>query len=208
MLKLFVVDDHPLVIRSLSRIMEDLNAEVVGSAGTGREFLKTIRKSKPDVIVLDYYLPDINGDKVLEELNKFCTIPVLVLTGQPTIELCRLVFACGAKGFISKSVQPEEIRDAAQIIKEGGRYVDPGIASGLALDHLSDRQRSPVPLLSPRGKQILLLLKKGIKSNKIAEKLRISPKTVSAHKDHILKKLQIKSLAELIHIDMDGNLID
>ncbi|MDD5090384.1 MAG: response regulator transcription factor [Candidatus Wallbacteria bacterium] len=191
MLSLFFVDDHPAVIRSMARVMEeDLGVKVIGIAFDGHEFLKAIRTAEPDVIVLDYFLPDMNGDKVLEELAKFCTVPVLILTGQPTLELCRQVLSRGARGFISKTAELEEICFAAQTLNHGGCYIPPEYAAMFT--------ETPEEKLTEREHQIQELMLNGMNYQKIAAKLSISVKTVYAHKEHIFKKNRVSNIVELV----------
>ncbi|MDD5091025.1 MAG: response regulator transcription factor [Candidatus Wallbacteria bacterium] len=201
MLNLFIVDDHPLVVRSMCRVMEaDFEVRIVGTATDGINFLRDITTTSPDVIVLDYYLPDMNADKVLVELRKFCRIPVLVLTGAPSSDMCREVFSHGADGYISKSAELEEICSAAQTLKDGGRYIDPRIAEGMALDSLLKENRSPVAHLTPREQEVLDLLQDGWKYTRIAEKLGLRVQTVCVYRDRILKKMKLESADELIRI--------
>lgn len=204
-LGVLLVDDHPIVRKGLkSLVSEQGDMEVVGEAGCGSDALLQLKDLRPDVIVLDITLPDINGIQVIERIKQSCLeVKVLVLTMHESSGYLRQVFQIGAAGYLLKRTAGDELIHAIRVVASGGAYLDPTLAGRMVnalVQNLPQKEKEAAPKskLSEREKEVLHLLALGFSNKEIASQLSLSSKTIETYKARLIEKLGLTSRAELV----------
>lgn len=209
-IKLFLVDDHLVLRQALSKALtEEHRYEVVGHAGDGQELLSQLLSCSPDVIVLDYALPKSNCVEMMEALRHMgCKAPVLILSAVENSSSIRAALKAGARGFVPKQAGLSEMQFAIDAIVDGGTYLSPSVTNRLmSADSAQQEAASAVGTLSHREREIMILISSGKKNREIGGMLHISTRTVDTHRSNILKKLGVKSNAELVRIAIAEGMI-
>ena len=208
--KVLVADDHAIVREGLKQILSLKDGReqfAVGEASSGDEVLQQVQNSHWDILLLDISLPDRSGLDVLKQIRtSYPALPVLVLTMHAEQQYAVRVLRAGAAGFLTKQSAPEELITAIHRIARGKKYLNPALAARIAFDSID----TDAPLhqsLSDREFQILHLLASGMAISAIARKLCISVKTVSTHRTRALKKMQMKTNAEMIQYALRYSLV-
>jgi two-component system invasion response regulator UvrY len=212
MIKVLLVDDHRLVREGIRSLLEETapaeKIEVIGSASTGEEAMQLMEKDTPDIVLLDLKLPGLPGDEVMRHLLAlYPKIKVIILTATTSGPIAKKILGDGASGFVSKDSGLPEVIKAIHAVMEGERYVSSEVAQQLALSNLGG-QDQVIEQLSSRELQILQLIADGLKNQQIAERLSLSPKTISTYKKRMTAKLHAKSTVELLRIAIQYGLVD
>jgi len=208
MIKVIIVDDHPVVRRGLKQIIEDEpDMEIAGEAKNAGECFSLVRKMECSLVLLDISLPDKSGFDVLKQLQyELPRLPVLILSVHPEDQYAVRFIKAGASGYLMKEGAPEELVKAIRKVHAGGKYVSASLAEKLA-SHLDTSDKPPHENLSDREFQILCLIAKGESLKGIADELCISEKTVSTYRARILEKMKMSTNSDLIRYAMDHHLI-
>ena len=199
MIKVILVDDHTLILRGLRELLNDApGISVVGEAMDYGSLRILVRDQQPDVVVLDINLPGRSGLEVLASLNEMDTPPRVLMLSQFAADQYGLrALRAGAMGYLNKSCDPSLIVDAVREIAAGRTYVTGDLAH-LLLEAVTGKSRGSLhETLSEREMQVLLLIAAGKRLSVIAERLVLSPKTVSVYRARIMEKLSLKSNAEV-----------
>lgn len=204
---ILLADDHQIVRQGLRLLLEREGFEVVGEAVDGHEALELAARLKPDVAVLDFMMPRLNGlDAAAQIQGQSPRTKTVLLTmyteGQYVLE----AFRHGLSGYVIKTQAAGDLVQAIREILRNAMYVSP-IVSRTVVQGLLSRSELPEEPLTPREREVLQLVAEGHSNKGIAERLFISPKTVEAHKEHIVRKLGIRGSAELIHYAIRKGLI-
>jgi two-component system response regulator NreC len=201
-IRILLADDHGLLregLRALFRREDDF--EIVGEAEDGWEALRLAEFHKPDVLVLDVTLPELNGIEVTRRIVETCPeVKVLCLSDHIRRTYITEMLCAGAFGYLSKSCAFSELAYAIRTIVEDKLYVSPAIAGGLVEDYIerfAGDGWQDNRLLTPREREVLQLLAEGKGTKQIALFLHLSSKTIEAHRLQIKRKLRLDSLAEL-----------
>ena len=208
--KVALVDDHVLVragIRALINMIDGV--EVVGEAGNGPEALGLIEKSMPDLVLLDITMPGVNGLAVLEEItHRFPTVRVIMLTMHEAREYVIQSLKAGAAGFIPKSAATAELHEAIGTVMRGKTFVsrETAQADREAVDAAIEQQ-ALVDKLTPRQREILILIADGKSTKQIARALNISVKTVESHRAQLTERLDIHDVAGLVRFAIRTGLV-
>jgi len=199
MIRIVVVDDHPLVLEGLSRIIErEPDLELVGRAGSSGELAALLERTPCDVLVLDIGLPDKNGLDVLEELKShYPQVAVLMLSIYPEERFAVRAFRIGAAGYLTKSAASDELITAIHKVSAGGRYVSGRLAEELARNLSRPGDEAPHTKLSNRENEVFLLLAQGGTTAEIARQLHLSENTIYTYRNRILRKLDRQNNAQL-----------
>jgi DNA-binding NarL/FixJ family response regulator len=206
--KLVIADDHTVLRQGLCEMLEDLGVfSVIGQAGDGEELLKMLETLKPDVILMDLSMPKLDGISTLDRLQSGKNeIPVVILTANEGDRSVRSAIKAGAKGYLPKNVGLEELEFAVNSVMSGQTYLSPAITAKLM--NSGDPTASPLDGLTKREIEILKSLAQG-KTNKVIGKLlHISSRTVDTHRSNIMKKLNLKTNAELARLAISEELIE
>jgi two-component system invasion response regulator UvrY len=208
MIRVLLADDHTVVRRGLKQILaetEDIRTE--GEVDSGADVLRAVRRKKYDIVLLDITLPDQNGLEVLGQLRAaHPNLPVLMLSVHPEEQYAVRALTGGAAGYLTKDSAPEEMVAAIRKVYRGGKYVSAALAERLA-GLLGAQEGTPHESLSEREFQVMLLLANGKSVSEIADRLALSPKTVSTYRARLMEKLGVKSIAELVRYVMEQGLI-
>lgn len=209
MIKLLVVDDHAVVRRGLRQILsESPDFFVAAEASSAPEALAKVQAERFDVILLDIGLPGGSGIDILPEIRRLRPeARVLVLTVFSEEQYAVRAIRAGAAGFLTKETAPEKLVDAVRKIAAGGRFISAELAETLASVVAGEMQGLPHELLSNREFEILRMIGSGKTVSQIAEDLGLSVKTVSTHRTRILRKMVMKTNAELTHYAVKNNLV-
>ena len=198
--RVLLADDHRIVAEGIKVILAE-RFELVGVVPNGRAMLEAARTLKPDVIVADITMPELNGIEALEILRKEQhDVPVVFLTMHREAAYARRALEAGAAAYVLKHAAPEELSQAIAAALEGGTFVSPALAGDVFRAMNSGALAAdPVDQLTTRQREILRLLAGGLSAKEIGRQLDISPRTVEFHKYQMMESLGVKSSAELIH---------
>ncbi len=206
--RVLLADDHLMLVDALKSVLEP-RCEVVGAVTDGRSLLEAADKLRPDVIVVDIAMPQLNGLDAARKLQqKLPAIKLIVMTMNEDPYLVGEAFRAGASAFLLKQAAGLELIDAIEQVLKGGRYVTPRAAKGLtniSLREPNSREHAPGP--SGREREVIQLLAEGRTMKEAATMLKITTRTVAAHKYHAMELLQIKTNAELVQYAIKHRII-
>ena len=209
-IRVLVVDDHPLYREGLVTAITTMQGiEVVGTAADGVEAVREAARSGPDVVVMDLHMPGINGIEATRRvLADQPTVAVLVLTMLDGDDSVFAAMRAGARGYLLKGADREEIRQALDTVSRGGVVFSAGIATRV-LGYFAgggSAAAAPFPELTEREREILDLVARGLTNTEIAGRLVLSPKTVRNHVSNVFTKLQVATRAEAVAHARDAGL--
>lgn len=208
MIRILLVDDHPVVRRGIRQILVDgMDRVTVGEAADAREALACMRTEAWDVVVLDLTLPGVSGLDLLKTIRReFPALPVLVLSMHPAAQFARRVTSAGASGYLNKDSAPTELIAAVQQVRTGRQYH--GRAATQWTDRAFPEGKAPHEVLSDREYQVLRMIGSGRTVSEIAAALALSVKTISTYRTRLLTKLQMRGNAELMRYAIENGLAD
>ncbi|MDX1615968.1 MAG: response regulator transcription factor [Candidatus Promineifilaceae bacterium] len=213
-ISLILADDH-VVVRSGLRMLLDAqpDMEIVAEAETGKQAVDQVRDLKPDVILMDIQMPDMNGIEATEQIRKLAPdTAVLALTMHEDDQYFFEMLHAGASGYVPKRAAPDELLSAIRTVGRGEVFLYPSLASRLVQDYLKRTDLDEEPLiydeLTPREREVLTLIAEGLTNAEIAEELVISPKTVDRHRENIMRKLNMHSRIDLVKYALRMGLIE
>ncbi|NJP90663.1 response regulator transcription factor [Nonomuraea sp. FMUSA5-5] len=210
MVRVMVVDDHPMWRDGVARDLTEAGYEVVAAVGEGRQALRVAAAVLPEVVVLDLRLPDLPGPEVAAGLARVDPAPrVLVLSASAEQDDVLEAVKAGACGYLVKSASREEFLDAVRRTADGDAVFTPGLA-GLVLGEYRrlavQLEPSEGPRLTERETEVLRLVAKGLSYRQIAERLVLSHRTVQNHVQNTLGKLQLHNRVELVRYAIERGL--
>jgi DNA-binding NarL/FixJ family response regulator len=212
-IKVFVADDHQLVIDGLKLMFEDTpNIVFVGSANNGQLALEELAKQEIDVLLLDINMPVMNGIECCGLARKqFPNLKILALSMMEDASLVKEMLKAGASGFLLKNAGQDEVISAIERVYAGEQAFSNEILKivmGSFSDHKDKAAKNNLPKISRREKQILKLIVWEKTTQEIAEELFISFGTVETHRRNLLHKLDVKNTAGLVRVAMENKLLD
>ena len=200
-IKILLADDHQIMREGLRSIInEQKGFDVIGEAANGREAVKLAEKLKPDAVVMDLSMPELNGiDATSEIVAQNPYIKVLALSMHSEKMFITRALQGGASGYLLKDCALDELIKAIKTVISGRVYLSPDIADIVLTDYkqLLGKDGSALNILSKRERETLQLLAEGFSTREIAENLNLSIKTIETHRSQIMAKLDIHSIAEL-----------
>ena len=208
MIKVIVVDDHPVVRRGLKQIIEDEpDMKVAGEAKNAGECFSLVQKTDCTLVVLDITLPDRNGLDVLKQLKyEYPKLPVLILSAHPEDQYGLRLIKAGASGYLMKEGASDELVLAIRKVNAGGKYVSASLAE-ILVSHLGALDKPPHENLSDREFQIMCMIAQGKSLKNIADELCIGEKTVSTYRSRITEKMKIGTISGLTRYALENKLI-
>jgi DNA-binding NarL/FixJ family response regulator len=194
-----LADDHVMFRQGVKRIIEETpGLEVVGEANDGLELLSLLKAQLPDLVLLDISMPHLRGLEATREIKRlYPRVKVILLTMHRTKEFLQQALEAGADGFLLKEDADFELLRAIQTVRGGKKFISTLLSTEMAELALRNQSADPDPL-TPREKTIVKLLVEGKTPKEIADLLYISVFTVRRHRENILRKLNLKKLADLI----------
>jgi DNA-binding NarL/FixJ family response regulator len=201
-IKVILADDHNIMRAGLKSLLESSKKVlIVAEANNGRETVSLARKFKPDIVVMDVAMPDMNGVEATRKLARLAPdVRVLALSGHSDGMFVKGMLEAGAKGYLLKDAATTELLTAIITISKGRIYVSPSVANTLVGDYLQRVKGEIGPdlkILSAREREVLQLVSEGKSSSQIATTLHLSDRTIETHRRRIMNKLGMRSIAEL-----------
>jgi len=209
-----LVDDHAVVRSGLRMLLEAQSGiEIVGEAESGSEALKKVKSLKPDIVLMDIAMPDMNGIEATRRIKNIAPdTAVLALTMHEDDEYFFEMLNAGASGYVPKRAAPDELVTAIRTVSRGEVFLYPSLATRLVQGYLRRAEADDGPMiydeLTPREREVLILIADGLTNPEIAEQLVISVKTVDRHRENIMRKLNLHSRIDLVKYAIRKGLID
>ncbi|MGH9930209.1 MAG: response regulator [Pyrinomonadaceae bacterium] len=201
MIRVLLADDHAVVRDGLRFLLEAQgDIKVVGNANDGRDAVRQVSILKPDIVVMDIAMPELNGIEATLQIQKKCpSTRVIILSMHSTAEHIRQSLQAGAQGYVLKKSAGEEVVEAVRAVNSGRGYLSKTIA-GIVIDDYRGLRSATSPLenLTRRERQILQLIAEGKSNAEAAHILFLSPKTVETYRSRMMQKLGISNLSGLI----------
>jgi len=205
-LRVVLADDHPIIRKGLRLLVnEQADMEVVGEADNGREAIAVAQRLHPDVVVMDVSMPELNGLKATEKLKELCPeTKILTLTRHSDDGYLQQLLQAGSSGYVLKQSNPDELVRAIHAVANGQIYLDPAVVKTVVnkIGRHVPRSLPPGKQLSGREEEVLHLIAQGYLSKEVAARLRISIKTVEAHKANGMEKMGMKNRIDLVRYAM------
>lgn len=213
--RVLIVDDHPVTRHGLHLMAANIDGvEVVGEAETGAHALEVAAERRPNLILMDLDMPEMGGLDAIRRIKAdMPDVDILVLTVHEDEESIFEAISSGASGYLAKSSTVDEIRSALHALNAGGAYITPSMA-GKALRYVSRKAEEvkqasmAVEMTTPREREILELLGRGLSARRIASRLGISERTVNTHVGHIYRRLGVNNRVDAIREGMRLGLVE
>lgn len=201
-IKILIADDHKIIRDGLKALLEKVpEMDVVGEAENGRAAVDLTRRLSPHVVIMDISMPELNGIEATRQIREeFPGIKVIALSMYFDKRYVAGMLKAGVSGYLLKNCASEELIKAVKDVVKNKTYMSPKISDMVVKDYahlLSSKETSPADLLTPREREVLQLIAEGVKTHDIADRLNVSIKTISTHRQQIMQKLGMDSVAEL-----------
>jgi two-component system, NarL family, response regulator NreC len=207
-LRILLADDHQIVRQGLKGLLEREEFEVVGDAADGREAVRLAQELSPDVAVLDFTMPVLNGLDAAREILRACPrTGVILLTMHTEDERVVGALRAGIRGYVLKTQAAEELAQAIQEVSRGGTFLSPRV-SRVVVDAYLAKTDLPADPLTPRERQVLQLVAEGKTTKEVAAELGLTTKTAESYRSKIMEKLDIHDTAGLVRYAIRQGLIE
>jgi len=208
-IRILLADDHAVVRQGFKMILaEQPDMEIAGEAANGREAVELAEKIKPDVVVMDVAMPELNGIEATRRLAASAPhTRVLALSMHKDSVYVREILRAGARGYLLKDSPAQDMLAAVRAVAGGEGYISPAVSSAV-LDDYRKHVTNPIDLLTSREREVLQMLAEGKTNKEIATVLKLSVYTVYAHRGRIMEKLNVHSINELVRFAVRNGLID
>ncbi|MFI5845926.1 response regulator [Catenuloplanes sp. NPDC051500] len=213
-IRVLLADDQKLIVAGLRVLVDSApDLEVVGEAGTGREAVALARSTRPDVVLMDIRMPELDGIEATRQITgdpELSCVKVLILTTFEIDENVLHALRAGASGFLSKGVEPADLLTGIRQVARGDSLLSPAATRTLIARFLREPDRSPTPRLTgltPRETEIVTLAATGLSNDEIATRLYLSPLTAKTHINNAMGKLGARDRAQLVVMAYQGGLV-
>jgi DNA-binding NarL/FixJ family response regulator len=214
-INLLLVDDHAVVRSGLRMLLQaEPDLAIVGEAETGAQGVVKAQELRPDVVLMDISMPDMNGIEATRAIKLVCpATSVLALTMHEDKAYFFEMLNAGASGYVPKRAAPDQLVSAIRTVFAGEVYLYPSLAKTLVQDYLGkgdapgQKAKSPGQSLTGREHQVLTLIAEGMHNREIAERLAIRAKTVSRHRENIMGKLNLHDRVDLVKYAIEKGII-
>jgi DNA-binding NarL/FixJ family response regulator len=208
-IRILLADDHAVVRQGFKMILgAQTDMEIVGEAGNGRDATQLAEELRPDVIVMDVAMPELNGIEATRRLA--ASVPhtrVIALSMHKDSVYVREMLRAGARGYLLKDAPAGDLVSAVRAVASGESYLSPAVSNAV-LDDYRRHVTNPIDLLTSREREVLQMLAEGKTNKEIAVILNLSVYTVDAHRGRIMEKLNLHSINELVRFAVRNGLID
>jgi NarL family two-component system response regulator LiaR len=206
-IRVLLVDDHPMVRRGLAAFLKAFDdLELAGEAGSGQTAIELCAQLRPDVILMDMVMPDMNGATATRTIRQqFPAVQVIALTSFKEEELVKSALEAGAIGYLLKDVSAEDLVNAIRAASAGRATLSPEAAQ--ALVHAASQPPAPAYDLTEREEAVLGLMVEGLNNTQIAGRLTVSPSTIKSHVSNILSKLGVASRTEAVTLALRQRIV-
>jgi len=209
-LNILVADDHEVVRKGIRTLLESRPEwEICGEASNGRDAIAKTARLKPDVVLLDITMPGLSGLEAIPKILQACPdTKVLVLTMHDSGRMASRVLAAGATGLVLKSDASHDLILALEALSKNKAFLSPQVTN-LLVTEIRQNQAEPSPdVLTSRETEVLRGLPEGKSNKEVAALLGFSPRTIDAHRAHIMDKLHVRTLSDLVHFAIRHKLVD
>lgn len=210
-IRLLLADDHRLMRAGLRALLLSLeHVQVVAEAGNGYEALKLAEQHQPDIVIMDIGMEELNGLEATARMAKLTPAPrVIILSMHANEEYVRRALQAGAVAYLLKGAEPTELEFAIQAVMRGETYLTPAVSKQVIQDYLHGGAVKPDSLseLTPRQREVLQLIAEGHSTKEIANKLKLSIKTVETHRGELMHRLDIHEVAGLVRYAIRTGLV-
>jgi DNA-binding NarL/FixJ family response regulator len=212
-IRILIADDHEVVRHGLRSLVEaQPDWQVVGEAGDGRDAVEKVKKLKPDVVILDITMPELNGLEATRQILKLAPrTEVLILTMHESEQVAREVLSAGARGYLLKSDAGRDLVNAVAALCQRKPFFTSRVSQMVLEGYLhgpSEPARPQRDVLTPREREIVQLLAEGRSNKEVAARLNISAKTAETHRANIMRKLDLHSVTELVRFAVRNNIVE
>jgi DNA-binding NarL/FixJ family response regulator len=208
-IRILLADDHAVVRQGFKMILaEQPDMEIVGEAGNGREAVELAEQLRPDIVVMDVAMPELNGIEATRRMAS--SVPharVVALSMHKDSVYVREILRAGARGYLLKDSVAGDLVSAIRAVASGEGYLSPAISNAV-LDDYRKHVTNPIDMLTSREREVLQMLAEGKTNKEIAVVLNLSVYTVDAHRGRIMEKLNVHSINELVRFAVRNGLID
>jgi len=207
MIRILIADDHAIVRSGLKQILATApDMAVAAEATNGAEVLQHLSGASVDLLLLDMTMPGISGVDLIRQLHeRYPLLPILVLSMHNEGQIITRALRAGAAGYVTKDSEPEVLLAGIRKVAGGGRFIDPSLVDSMVFD--SGASEQPDALLTARELQVLTMIGEGRPLGEIADRLHLSPKTISTHKMRLMQKLAIDNNVDLVRYAIRHGLI-
>ena len=208
-IRILLADDHAVVRQGFRMILAaHPDMEIVGEAGNGREAVELAERLKPEVVVMDVSMPELNGIEATRRLA--ASLPhtrVLALSMHKDSVYVREILRAGARGYLLKDSVADDLVSAVRAVASGEGYLSPQVSNAV-LDDYRRHVTNPIDLLTSREREVLQMLAEGKTNKEIAGVLNLSAYTVEAHRGRVMEKLNVHTIADLVRFAVRNGLVD
>ena len=213
-IKVMIADDHELIREGLSRVLDMENdIEVICKAKSGVEAVESVRKCKPDILLLDINMPEMNGIDTLKKIKSTALkVKIVMLTVYDDIEYVSQCINLGADGYVLKDSDSDTLVKTKRVVYDGGSYIQPTLATQL-IKYMTNESKNAsdkvlLEALTRREVSVMKEIASGLSNKGISEKLDISEKTVKNHVSSILKKLELQDRTQVAIYAIKNKLVE
>jgi DNA-binding NarL/FixJ family response regulator len=217
-IKVLLADDHALVRAGIHSLLQRLSGiQIIAEAGEGHEALRLIKEKKPDIVLLDISMPGLNGLEIADRVAKeFPKVRIIILSVHMNEEYVLHAIRVGAAGYLLKNSGIEELELAIKSVARGEMYLSPPISRQVITDYIerlngkAGHKKSESELykiLTPRQREIVQLIAEGCTTKEIADKLKVSVKTVDTHRTQLMERLDIHDIAGLVRYAIRAGIV-
>ncbi|MCC6265600.1 MAG: response regulator transcription factor [Bryobacterales bacterium] len=208
-IRILLADDHSVVRQGFSAILRTQDdMDVIAEATNGREAIEKALTLKPDVIVMDVAMPELNGIEATRRIQEEAPRSrILALSMHKDAVYVREILRAGARGYLLKDAIDTDLISAVRAVAQGDGYISPAVSEAVLSDYRK-HVTNPLDLLSSREREVLQMIAEGLINKEIATKLSLSVYTVEAHRGRLMEKLNLHSTSELVRFAIRNGLID
>ncbi len=217
-IKVLLADDHALVRAGIHSLLQRLSGiQIIAEAGEGHETLRLIKEKKPDIVLLDISMPGLNGLEIADRVAKeFPKVRIIILSVHMNEEYVLHAIRVGAAGYLLKNSGIEELELAIKSVARGEMYLSPPISRQVITDYIErlngkaghKKSKSELyEILTPRQREIVQLIAEGCTTKEIADKLKVSIKTVDTHRTQLMERLDIHDIAGLVRYAIRAGIV-
>ena len=210
-IRVLICDDHTMFREGLKALLQnEAGVEVVGEAENGRDAIEKLKQIPADVVLMGISMPHLNGFEATQRIvQTHRNIHVLILTMYDEDDLIIRCLEAGASGYVLKDAPSKQLVYAIREAKKGGKYLSPSVVNKVVSQYLqtSVRPKDTYDLLSSREREVLKMLAEGLSVKEVAYRLKLSVKTVEAHKYNLMRKLDVHDRTELVKYALQKKLI-
>jgi DNA-binding NarL/FixJ family response regulator len=208
-IRVLLADDHKLMRAGIRSLVKELvDVEIVGEASNGRQALDLVEQLRPDIVLMDLMMPELNGlDATAAVVAKFPRVQVIILSMNASEDHVLHALRSGAAGYLLKNIGPDELEVAIREVANGEKYITGAVAKHVLAGLVDGVKKSLGERLTPRQREVLQLVAEGKTSKQIAKTLGIGLKTAEAHRSELMKNLEIHDVAGLVRYAIRTGLV-